>query len=390
MSNFDFYDQLNTFRNFKDFTNLDFYLDAPSDWYIVITDIVNSTKAIATGEYKHVNMASALSLIAVINLNPNQKLPFIFGGDGITLLVPRPMLSDVKSVLSDNRDFVQNNLHLKLRVGCISIQEIYKAGYELKIGKYQISSKYSQMIIIGNGIDYAEYIIKNDSEAFKYLVPENYQSHVKADYSGFACPFEDFTTNKEEILSLIIKVRGNNFQKQRHIYQEILSKMEFIFGAIEECHPLSSTMYFKLASEKTNGAEILMKISLLRKDKLIKYLAWLILKISFYLKRIQMNILFIFTKFKKNIINSSDYKKFDGSLKMTISSYTEQRNKFQTYLQNLEKEGKIYFGLHISNRALVICLIGNQEVHLVDAADGGYALAAKQIKQKTIEIKNYY
>jgi Protein of unknown function (DUF3095) len=34
---------------------------------------------------------------------------------------------------------------------------------------------------------------------------------------------------------------------------------------------------------------------------------------------------------------------------------------------------------------LVTCLVGNQQVHLVDAADGGYALAAKQLKQQIAE-----
>jgi hypothetical protein len=51
----------------------------------------------------------------------------------------------------------------------------------------------------------------------------------------------------------------------------------------------------------------------------------------------------------------------------------------------LQQEGKIYFGLHVSDRALVTCLVGSQAVHLVDAADGGYALAAKQIKQQILE-----
>jgi Protein of unknown function (DUF3095) len=70
---------------------------------------------------------------------------------------------------------------------------------------------------------------------------------------------------------------------------------------------------------------------------------------------------------------------------MIISCYTEQRELFQIYLQSLQQEGKIYFGLHVSDRALVTCLVGSQAVHLVDAADGGYALAAKQIKQQILE-----
>ncbi len=98
-----------------------------------------------------------------------------------------------------------------------------------------------------------------------------------------------------------------------------------------------------------------------------------------------MRILHRFFSTQNMVINSSDYKKFDGSLKMTISCYTEQRKQFETYLQKLNQNDKIYFGLHISNRALVTCLVGNQQVHLVDAADGGYALAAKQLKQQIAE-----
>ncbi len=381
-----FYEKLSTFRNFRDFTNLNLYLDAPEDWYVVITDVVNSTKAIEKGEYKYVNMASALSLVAAINLNPNVKLPFIFGGDGITLLIPKSMLSDIQSVLSDNRDLVQKTFNLKLRVGCLPISKIYEAGYELKIAKYQISSKYCQILIIGNGIDYAEYLVKSDDESANYLIPDNYEPHKKADYSGFACPFEDFISHKEEVLSLIIKVKGENFQSQRYIYQEIISKMEFIFGSFEECHPLSaSKSKFKFTGVKAERVKALIRLNLARTNRLNKNLINLIFKIHFFIKQTHMKILCRFFNAQKVIINHSDYKKFDGSLKMTISCYTEQREQFKIYLQKLKQEDKIYFGLHISNRALVTCLIGNQEVHLVDAADGGYALAAKQMKHQIAE-----
>ncbi|MBW4478503.1 MAG: DUF3095 family protein [Tolypothrix brevis GSE-NOS-MK-07-07A] len=67
------------------------------------------------------------------------------------------------------------------------------------------------------------------------MISDNYKPHRKADYSGFACPFEDFFSHKEEVLSLIIKVKGDDFEAQRYIYQEILSKMEFIFCVVFYC-----------------------------------------------------------------------------------------------------------------------------------------------------------
>jgi Protein of unknown function (DUF3095) len=386
MSNLYLYDQLTTFRNFKEFTNLSFYLDVPEDWYIVITDVVNSTQAIEKGEYKYVNMASALSLVAVINLNPKQKLPFIFGGDGITLLISKEMLADVQSVLADNRELVQKTFNLKLRVGFVAIRKVYEAGYELKIGKYQTSSKHSQMLAIGNGIDYAEYLVKNHHVNINYLISDSSKPHRKADYSGFACPFEDFFSHKEEILSLIIKVKGDDFEAQRYIYQEILSKMEFIFGSLEECHPLSaSKSQFRLAGIGTDRGKVLMRLNLATRNSLSVWMARLVFKIKHIMGQIYMKISFKSLKNKNELINSSDHKKFDGSLKMTISCYAEQRELFQIYLQSLRQQGKIYFGLHVSDRTLVTCLVGSQAVHLVDAADGGYALAAKQIKQQILE-----
>jgi hypothetical protein len=48
------------------------------------------------------------------------------------------------------------------------------------------------------------------------------------------------------------------------------------------------------------------------------------------------------------------------------------------------------YGLHISDRALMTCLVferNGRQVHFVDGADGGYALAAKEMKQKLSEQK---
>lgn len=55
-------------------------------------------------------------------------------------------------------------------------------------------------------------------------------------------------------------------------------------------------------------------------------------------------------------------------------------------LSALEAEGRIRYGIHVTDRAIMTCLIhaeAPEEVHFVDAADGGYAQAATQLKAKT-------
>jgi hypothetical protein len=48
------------------------------------------------------------------------------------------------------------------------------------------------------------------------------------------------------------------------------------------------------------------------------------------------------------------------------------------------------FGIHRSSAAIMTCLIftpGQDHAHFVDGIDGGYALAAKMLKQQLAEYK---
>ncbi|MEA5618006.1 DUF3095 family protein [Cronbergia sp. UHCC 0137] len=380
-----FYEQLPALKNFKQFTDLQNYSHLPEDWYVVITDVVNSTKAIERGRYKDINMASALSLVAVINLNPKFNLPFVFGGDGITLLVSKPMLSDILSVLSDNRQLVKRTFNLVLRVGFVPVEDIYQAGYKLQVAKYQVSPTYSQILIFGEGIDYAESLIKSTQHGYNYLIPEDYEITNSANYTGFSCPFEDVRSSREEIISVIIKVRKEFFYNQHIFYKQVLDKVEFIFGSFEESHPLALSK-LRFINSKSDRAKSLMNIQLDKKNGLAKILGMIAFKLLFVVTFSYAKIIYHFFDDKIHFLASSDYKKFDGTLKMTLACDQKQRIEFEKYLEKMKQEGKIYFGIHTSDRALITCLVGANEVHLVDSADGGYALAAKQLKK---QIANY-
>ncbi|MEX2444037.1 MAG: DUF3095 family protein, partial [Alkalispirochaeta sp.] len=63
----------------------------------------------------------------------------------------------------------------------------------------------------------------------------------------------------------------------------------------------------------------------------------------------------------------------------------DQRRRITARLEELRREGAIRFGYHTSDRAIMTCLIHtnhNDEVHFVDSADGGYAVAARMLKSQ--------
>jgi hypothetical protein len=93
----------------------------------------------------------------------------------------------------------------------------------------------------------------------------------------------------------------------------------------------------------------------------------------------------------KDNMASSDYRKFDNTLKMVVSADPASRQRVQNLLEEAWNAGKIFYGLHVTDRAMITCLMhtgAGHEVHFVDAADGGYAYAARQLKQQIKDAAN--
>ena len=85
------------------------------------------------------------------------------------------------------------------------------------------------------------------------------------------------------------------------------------------------------------------------------------------------------------MISNTDFKKFDGVLRQVISGTKRQREELDAYLKGKYVNKECVYGIHASNSALMTCMIDNrigEHFHFIDAADGGYAIAALQMKEQ--------
>ncbi len=384
----DFYKKLPFLPSFADIGKGEAYIPFPKDWYVVITDIIGSTLAIEAGRYKEVNVAGAISTMAISNVADDLEFPFIFGGDGVTFFLPPSMLDIARDVLADTRHMVRQSFDLGLRVGFIEIAELYQAGYRVSVAKVKMSPHYSQASIGGNGLEYAEKLVK--TEGSSYLLPLNHKSRQKADFTGFTCRWQDVPSSKGETVALIVKMRGTDDQSQLRQLVEIYQKTDEIFGGEKGYHPLrddliqiaSSEKYLKneasVQSDAVGGMAYFFQMMMIKMQILMMRM---IIALNLPLKPMGVDV----RGLKKNLVLSSDFRKYDGTLKMIVTAARHEREKFEKYLQDLYSQKKIYYGLFVSDRALMTCLMRtrtNQEVHFIDAADGGYAMAAKQLKRQ--------
>jgi len=390
MNSENFYSQLPLLDNFLKITDLGNFVDVPDDWYIVVTDIRGSTKAIEAGKYKEVNLLGACSIVAVLNVAGETEIPFVFGGDGASLLMGPSLLPAAQKALLATQQLAKTQFNMDLRVGIVPVKVVVAANYPLKIAKFKVSENYSQAVFIGGGLTRATDLIKDPVAGNIYSLKNNGVSPT-ADFSGLEGRWQDIPSKYGEIVTLLVMVRADFGPHSHHFYRNILKKIKYIYGEDFFLNPikgqnlkltLNSTKLIKETLVRASSAGWLDRQLYLSKIQLETALGSLLMNLKVKTEELDWGV------YKDIAIAATDYRKFDDMLRMVISGNEWRRKKLTRYLERNYREGKLVYGLHVSDRALMTCLVferGGQQVHFVDGADGGYALAAKDMKQRMNE-----
>lgn len=390
MSTDQFYSKLPVHSDFSVVSDLSKYSKLPDDWFIVSADIKNSTGAIEAGKYKAVNIVGVSIITAVRNISPSILLPSMFGGDGASLCIPASLVVQTKKALVATKLMAKKQFDLDLRVGVVPIDVIRNAGHEVFVSRYKMSEYYNQAAFAGGGIEYAENLIKDDKNGRKYRL-EDIGAEAITDYSGLECRWDNIPSKHGETIALIVKVLAPSIDEESRIYNDIIFRVQQIYGSDDVCHPVYK-----------EGLGLTSNTNKLKNEVCVRtYNQSTIAVLSYWLKLYSQNILgWIFMTlnlnvagipwgaYKSDLISNTDFKKFDGILRQVISGTKTQRQELDRYLKEKYINKECVYGIHASNSALMTCMIDNrigEHFHFVDAADGGYAIAALQMKK---QIKN--
>ena len=204
MSSNRFYADIPAFDDFSGIADSRNYRNAPDDWHVIIADVRGSTQAIAEGRYKDVNMIGAACINAVLNISQKRSVPYVFGGDGATLMVHSDDVDTAARVLLGVRDLAANRFNLSLRVGVVAVVEIHRqVGPKVKVAKYRLSPGNELGVFSGGGMDLAEQRIK----AGDYLLEESYDDN-DPDLSGLSCRWEPLASQNGIMLSVLMQARA--------------------------------------------------------------------------------------------------------------------------------------------------------------------------------------
>lgn len=354
----------------------DLFFDVPDDWNIIITDIKNSTNAVNAGLHEDVNLIATGSIVTVLNIafKANMLIPFFFGGDGATFIVPPGIVEETMKSLIRYRSNTLTNFNLELRAGIISIADIYKEGHQLKIARFHSSELFSIPIVLGDGLDYAEKIIKGDD----YLFATHTENDDEIDLSGMQCRWDKIKPpeNSEEVVTLIVVAR--DCKRQAEVFSKVIAGLDRIYGSPEKRRPISIPKLIFNTSFNSLGREMTHRLGKIKFFELIK--TWLINAYGYIYFRTESG-----KKYLKQLVEMSDTLVIDGRINTVITGTEKQRHALQDALNQLENNNEILYALYVSGESVMSCYVRDLEddhIHFVDGADGGYTKAAGILKQK--------
>jgi hypothetical protein len=384
-----FYADLPIFREFMGVADEKNFHDVPEDWLVVVSDIKGSTKAIESGRYKDVNILGASSIIAVLNCVQNIEIPFVFGGDGASFVIPDSCRKSVEKALDGTQRLAQSSFDMELRVGIVPVKIIVAGGFRVRIAKMQVSPWGTLAMFSGGGLAFAEKLIKDPETSATYEIRTGSNSSKDENlFEGLECRWEPIRSKKGETLCLMVLARGDNELKNADIYASFIEEIRKIYGTQRDYSPISPSQLKVTLNAKLLASET--KVRTFNKNLFTRLVYPVFLRLSCVLGK----IIFKFglrvgeldgEDYLNTLTKNSDFQKFDDTLRMTIDSKPEQRKLLVEYLEAQMNAEHLFYGIQISDSALMTCMVFDRKdrhLHFVDGASGGYALAAKQMKSQ--------
>jgi hypothetical protein len=391
MDTTDFYGRLAPLPHFAAITEQRNFAPLPDDWQLVISDVRGSTRAIAEGRYKEVNMVGAASIVALLNAAGPVAIPFVFGGDGATLAIPPSLVAPARTTLAALGALARQAFALELRCAMVPAAAVAAAGQRVRVARLAIAEHYHQAAFSG-GLAYAEALVKDPVDGEAFLVKPA-DTPDGADLSGLECRWQDIHSRHGETVSLLVAPAPALPAEDRGaVLRDVIAAIEAAYGSERDYHPLALAGLRPSLSPGALLVEARARSAPALRPRL-GYLAriWAT-NLGVGLHRRYETLLGRapwWDRYRGLVFRTADFRKYDDTLRMIIAGTAARREQLEAYLEVRFRAGELAYGLHVADRALMTCLVFERmgrQVHFVDGAEGGYALAARALKGRLAEL----
>jgi hypothetical protein len=351
------------------------YTKLPEQSWVAVTDVANSTEAIGQGRYKDVNLAGAAGIAAFVNAFPALDLPFTFGGDGAAILIPPGAQDQASIVLSGLQDVAEKALGLRLRTALIPVDAIRKAGFDVRIAYQELQGGRSLTMVSGGGTAYAETLTKSAAgEPFQVKADKN---APPPSFEGLSCRWQPVLPQRGLMLSVL--VQGPS---EPESYASVFDALAYAAAGPQS--PLSKA---PIPSWPPKG--LAAEVRLRAPGKPWRYALGVLGQSALSTLSGATGITiggFDGRRYRESLASHCDALKFADGLKMVVDCTPAEAEAVEAVLDALPQEEGFAFGVQKSSAALMTCFVQTTadagHIHFIDGSDGGYALAARQLKNR--------
>jgi hypothetical protein len=375
----EFYDALPRLTRFSDLADLSNFTPLPDDWVLGTADVAGSTRAIAEGRYKTVNMVGAAVISAQVNGHAGRAFPYVFGGDGASFACAPDQAGAAADALAAVQLWAQDEFNMTLRTAQTPVSTVRGVGLDVAVARYQASPGVDYAMFSGGGLNWLEEQMKTGA----FAVPPAPEG-TEPDLTGLSCRWSNMKSQNGVILSvLVLPSRGTGDAAFAEVAHQVISIAD---GLSRDGHPVPAhgpgvrwpppglTIE---AHVSRRGMSLTRRVINLLISNLI---AWGFFKTG--LKAGEFDPV----HYAATVSRNADFRKFDDGLKMTLDCDAATLAQLQKTLEAAQQAGILRYGLFEQDEAMMTCIVPSitedSHVHFVDGAAGGYAQAAAQIKAK--------
>lgn len=357
-------------------------VEAPADSWLACADVRGSTRAIAEGRYKDVNLAGAACITSILNACGRADLPFVFGGDGALLLVPDASREAARSALAGTVRMARDALRLELRAGLVPLAALRAAGSDLRVGRVRMSDGFHQAAFLGGAAALADSWLKTCDPRVEPVAAAGREG--AADFSGLECRWRGVRPAQGAVATLIVEARARDETARRAALASILREIETLLGLAAERRPVSAeSLHLTLASAELDGEARVVS----GRSPAPRPTRWRVRAETavgrFMMKRGLRVFGADWGRYKRDAAANTDFEKLDDALRMVVAASPEAVGRLRALLDAEVAASRAWYGLAVSEECRMTCLVlvrGREHFHFVDGAGGGYAAAAAALK----------
>ena len=363
----------------RDTFDADRYRRAPDDWAVAVTDIVDSTGAIADGRHKTVNFVAATGIAALRNLCAPIRIPFLFGGDGAVVMVPLEFVAKARRELACVRGMAARDFGLTMRVGLAPVKELRRFGRDVLVGRYEPTPGNSFGVFLGGGVALLEDAIRGrgSSELAALAdVPAALDDGAPVDLEGLSCRWDTLQSARGAMLTLILQ-GGTDLS-------DVHARVAELAGSDAQARPVGE----ETLRVRWPPADFMLEVRARRRGGSLMLWACRVL-IETLLARLVLARAkpvgnFDPQRYRAEIVTNTDFCKHDETVCLVMDCPLEAIEAIRRYLDQVAPARGIRHGMHVSQTALMTCLVTSPEdslhVHFVDGGAGGYTRASSSLK----------